>query len=206
MRIAAQAVVGGVLFCAVACASNPVSPAGTESCTGFGNWETSLYVLPYPSGASYTVDQGNCSSPGNGHTGVRRFGYDFLMPIGSAIIAARTGTVVQVEASNADGDIASSGRDNYVVIEHADGTTALYGHLTRNGAVVSVGDVVEQGAAIGQSGNTGNTGNKPHLHFSVQSCDPVSRGTDACATLPVNFRNTLPNPQGLATGQAYRAQ
>ena len=196
----------GILLCAVACGSTPIAPETAASCEGFGNWQTSEYVLPYPRGASYTVDQGNCAAPGNGHTGVRRFGYDLLMPIGSRIIAARGGTVLQVEESHSDGDIASTGSDNYVVIEHSDRTTALYGHLTRDGALVSVGDVVELGADIARSGNTGNTGNKPHLHFSVQSCDPVSRGTDACPTLPVNFRNTTPNPQGLLVGQTYAAQ
>ena len=136
----------GILLCAVACGSTPIAPETAASCEGFGTWQTSEYVLPYPRGASYTVDQGNCAAPGNGHTGVRRYGYDLLMPIGSRIIAARGGTVLQVEESHSDGDIASTGSDNYVVIEHFDRTTALYGHLTRDGAFVGVGDVVELGA------------------------------------------------------------
>jgi hypothetical protein len=43
------------------------------------------------------VDQGNCSPPGNGHTGVTKFGYDFLMPIGTPFYAARGGLVTQAE-------------------------------------------------------------------------------------------------------------
>ena len=128
------------------------------------------------------------------------------MPIGSAIVAARAGLVVQVEESHRDGEVAPTGFDNLLVIAHEEGTTALYGHLTHEGALVERGDRVAQGAPIARSGNTGNTGNKAHLHFSVAPCDPVARGTSACPTLPVNFRNTDPNPEGLLRGRAYRAE
>ena len=152
------------------------------------------------------VEQGNCSPPGNGHRGVTRFGYDFGMPIGTPVQAAREGTVRQVEESHRDGQVAATGSDNYIVLEQRDGTTALYGHLTANGAVVEVGDEVAARTVIGFSGNTGNTGGRPHLHFSVQMCDPVSLGTAACPTLPVNFRNTDRNPNGLQAGRAYTAR
>ena len=191
-----------VLALAPGC-GGPTAP--DEACGGFGDWRASAYVLPYPPGAAYLVDQANCSPPGNGHRGATRYGYDFAMPIGSAIVAARAGTVVQVEESHRDGEVAPTGFDNLLVVAHADGTTALYGHLTQDGALVDRGDVVAQGQAIARSGNTGNTGNLPHLHFSVAPCDPVARGTDACPTLPVNVRNTEPNPEGLLRGHTYRA-
>jgi murein DD-endopeptidase MepM/ murein hydrolase activator NlpD len=160
-------------FLASGCGSAPNSPDSTETCAGFGDWQASPYVLPYAVGASYFVDQGNCSPPGNGHRGATRFGYDFLMPIGTPIHAARSGLVTEVEESHFDGQVAATGLDNLIVIQHDDGTTALYGHLTHDGAVVSVGDRVLQGALVGYSGNTGNTGNKPHLHLSAASCDPL---------------------------------
>jgi murein DD-endopeptidase MepM/ murein hydrolase activator NlpD len=187
------------------CGSSPDAPDPTEICEGFGDWQSSPYVLPFAVGASYFVDQGNCSPPGNGHRGVTRFGYDFLMPIGTPFYAARGGLVVAVEESHFDGQVAATGFDNVIVIQHDDGTTALYGHLTHDGAVVNIGDRVVQGALIGYSGNTGNTGNKAHLHLSAASCDPWSRGTANCPTLPVNFRNTDANPQGLAQGRSYIA-
>jgi murein DD-endopeptidase MepM/ murein hydrolase activator NlpD len=87
-----------------------------------------------------------------------------------------------------------------------DRTTTLYGHLTHDGAAVSIGDRVAQGALLGFSGNTGNTGNKPHLHLSAASCDPGALGTNNCPTLAVNFRNTEPNPRGLERGRSYAAQ
>src|SRR4026209_603743 len=102
------------------------------------------------------------------------------MSIGTSVKAARAGTVLQVDESHFDGQI--------------------------DGAAVNVGDLVQQGSLIGFSGNTGNTANKPHLHFSVQQCDPVARGTEACPTLPVTFRNTDPNPNGLQAGRAYEAK
>jgi murein DD-endopeptidase MepM/ murein hydrolase activator NlpD len=91
------------------------------------------------------------------------------------------------------------------VVRHADGTTALYGHLTHEGALVGVGDAVRQGDVLALSGNTGNTANKPHLHFSVATRDPVAGGTDGCPTLPVNFRNSVANPSGPQVGQSYPA-
>lgn len=189
-------------------ARGSVAPDAVETCDGFAAWETSAYVLPYAVGSSYFVSQANCTPAGNegGHRGVKKFGYDFDMLIGTPILAARAGVVLQVEESHVDGQIAFTGLDNYVVVEHSDGTTALYGHMTYDGVAVSVGAPVEAGQVIAYSGNTGNTANNPHLHFSVQSCDPVSRGTNGCPTLPVTFRNTDPNPDGLHVGRAYQAR
>ena len=190
----------------VGCGSSPTSPDPLETCEGFGDWQASPYVLPYAVGASFFVDQGNCSPPGNGHRGVTKFGYDFLMPIATPVYAARAGLVTQVEESHFDGQVAGTGFDNLVVIKHDDGTTTLYGHLTHDGAVVSIGDFVSQGALVGYSGNTGNTANKPHLHLSAASCDPWALGTANCPTLPMNFRNTESNPQGLVRGRSYLAR
>jgi len=80
---------------AAGCGSSPVAPDSSETCVGFGEWQASPYVLPYAVGVSYFVDQGNCSPPGNGHRGATKFGYDFLMPIGTPIYAARGGIVTQ---------------------------------------------------------------------------------------------------------------
>ena len=127
------------------------------------------------------------------------------MPIGTPIDAARGGIVTQVEESHVDGQVAATGFDNLIVIQHDDGTTTLYGHLTHDGAAVSAGERVVQGALVGYSGNTGNTSNKPHLHLSAASCDPGALGTANCPTLPMNFRNTDANPQGLQQGRSYAA-
>lgn len=178
---------------------------GRERCEGYGRWQDSDYVLPYPPGESYRLQQGNCAPSGNGHRGVARYSYDFDMQVGTPFTAARAGRVLHVVESHFDGEVAAAGYDNYAVVQHIDGTVALYGHLTHDGALVEVGQTVSAGDAIGYSGNTGNTNNLPHLHFSVHSCDPVSKGSSACPTLPISFRNTEPNPRGLIRGHRYRA-
>lgn len=89
------------------------------------------------------------------------------------------------------------GQENYVNVLHSDGTIAGYVHLTRDGALVEVGDSVVQGQVIGLSGDSGSS-SEPHLHFHVQQCD-------GCSTAPVTFRNTTANPRGLVEGDAYTA-
>jgi hypothetical protein len=44
---------------------------------------------------------------------------------------------------------------NVVVIEHQDGTVAIYAHLPQNGARVAEEDYVRRGHPIGLVGNTG---------------------------------------------------
>ena len=89
-----------------------------QVCEGYPDWQSSPYVLPYAVGEEFLVIQGNCAPPGNGHRGVNRYSYDFDMPIGTPFVAAREGTVVQVEQSHFDGQIAPTGFDNYIVVRH----------------------------------------------------------------------------------------
>ncbi len=44
--------------------------------------------------------------------------------------------------SHFDGQVAATGFDNLIVIQHDDGMTTLYGHLTHDGAAVSAGDLL----------------------------------------------------------------
>ena len=103
-----------------------------------------------------------------------RYALDFAVPVGTPVLAARDGVVMQVQ----DGyrghglDYAhDGGRANFVRILHDDGSMALYAHLAEGGALVRVGERVEAGQRIGLSGNTGYS-TAPHLHFAVQ----VNRG------------------------------
>jgi murein DD-endopeptidase MepM/ murein hydrolase activator NlpD len=193
------------VFLAACAATAGPSGDGREVCTGYPAWQSSAYLLPYEVGSSHRVLQGNCSPPGSGHRGNQRYGYDFDLSIGTPVAASRAGVVVALEKSNLDGQNASSGQDNFVLIAHSDGTTGLYGHLTHDGVVVALGQNVAQGALVGYSGNTGNTGGLAHLHFSVHHCNVAVEGDEACPSIPVTFRNTDPNPNGLEVGRAYRA-
>jgi len=102
------------------------------------------------------------------------YAVDFAADIGTVVLAARAGVVMQVES---DFDKAGldrekyGGRANFVRIVHDDGSMALYAHLKPEGVRVRVGQRVQAGQQIGLSGNTGFT-TGPHLHFAVQ----VNRG------------------------------
>ncbi|MGD8930742.1 MAG: M23 family metallopeptidase [Lysobacterales bacterium] len=175
----------------------------SSACGDFPAWETSDYILPYPPGRAYRLNQGNCS--GFGHSGFWRYGYDFEMPIGTTVTAARDGIVIFTNESAVDGDPNGT---NLITIRHEDGTVALYSHLTQNGVLVEPGEYVRAGQEIGLSGNTGNTGGLPHLHFSLHPCAslPGLPGSVDCPSIPVTFRNTDANPHGLAPRQTHIAE
>lgn len=94
-------------------------------------------------------------------------GIDIARPSSYAILAADNGVVVSTGYDGSYG--------NKVVIDHNNGYTTLYAHLSEIN--VSVGQVVPQGSNIGIMGSTGvSTGT--HLHFEVEQggslVDPLS--------------------------------
>lgn len=125
------------------------------------------------------------------HTDVQNLhALDFAAPIGTPVLAARDGVVMQVAADYEDAGLNRekfSARANYIRIAHDDGTMALYAHLKPDGALVRMGQRVRAGQQIGLSGNTGYT-TGPHLHFVVQ----VNRGLQL-ESLPFRMRG----PAGL---------
>ena len=177
-------------------------PPDDEACGPFGAWSESPFVLPYPPGQSYQVAQANCS--GFGHSGFWKHGYDFIMPIGTVIVASRSGRVGWANDGCPDFETACT---NLITLLHDDGLVSLYSHLTEGGVLVSPGQSVEAGDTIGRSGVTGNTGGLPHLHFSVHPCNRLPGLPDPghCPSLPVNFRNTTANPEGLEPRRSYEA-
>lgn len=168
----------------------------------FGDPAQSPYVLPYPVGKSYRLIQGYCY-PRGGHRD--QLAYDFGMPIGDDVVAARAGIVRKLRADVSDeGSETDASRHNHILIEHDDGTVAFYGHLMQDSIVVKVGERVEAGRRIAASGNSGNTGGEPHLHFGVYQAWPAVEGFD----IPVNFKNArgpLTNRGGLMPGSFFEA-
>lgn len=156
----------------------------------------SPYVLPFAVGFESHLSQSNCDGF---HDDLDWFGYDFDMPIGTPVHAARGGVVTWVQEEYEDGDHDFL-HSNTVQITHADGSFAQYLHLTRDGALVEVGDSVVQGQVIGTSGYTGLTGPREHLHFVVfEFLNDTSR-----KSLPVTFTN-VEGRQPLRAGRTYRA-
>lgn len=204
-RTAQVSVVGFVAaFFLIACGEDdPVDTGPVEPCTGYPDWQTSDYVLPYQVGSAFSIVQGNCSPTHgegwNSHQspGPWMYAYDFLMPVGTPIVAARGGTVVWANDDQPD----DSDEGNGVVIDHGDGTYAGYGHLAFGGVSVIIGQQVGQGEQIALSGSSGTT--TPHLHFHVSPCTDVDTGS--CRSLPLTFRNTRSNPTGLILGETYEA-
>ncbi len=83
-------------------------------------------------------------------------GVDLSANAGTPIIASRGGTVTIAGYSNSAG--------YYVTINHGDGFSSIYMHMTNY--IVSSGQKVNQGQTIGYVGKTGiATGN--HLHFGI---------------------------------------
>ena len=81
-------------------------------------------------------------------------------------IAAPSGTSIAVPA---DGVVLIAGREaeygHLVCIDHGNGYTTMYGHLTNYH--VKAGDRVRAGQTLGTVGTTGNT-TGPHLHYEVR--------------------------------------
>ena len=113
------------------------------------------YAWPVSSRKITSTFGGRASPGGIGSTNhkgidIGGVGYD------STVRAAKAGKVIVSQYSSSYG--------NYVVISHGSGNTTLYAHMSKR--LVSVGESVGQGGAIGVTGSTGcSTG--PHLHFEI---------------------------------------
>jgi len=86
------------------------------------------------------------------HTGV-----DLIAPQGTPVVAAAGGVVSTVGFVHEYGNI--------VEVDHDNGLTSRYAHLSKS--LVKVGDVVLKGQPIAHVGATGRT-TGPHLHFEVR--------------------------------------
>ncbi|MET0865087.1 MAG: M23 family metallopeptidase [Nakamurella sp.] len=198
-----------LLFMAAGCSAAPAAPT--------------TYLLPWAAGSSHLVLQGNYTADALGHclTGCgthdddsMRYAWDFDLPEGTEVVAARAGTVALANGSwpaghcggvapGQAGNVISElvgNEANFVEIDHGDGTSALYLHLSSVSEEIErkakTGQAVVQGELLGLSGKTGYTQCSPHLHFQVQPSVKADWFTDS---LSISFADpdvTTRNPTG----------
>jgi len=109
-----------------------------------------------PTGGSITSGFGNRYHPIL-HYNRLHAGIDFGGGYGAAVYSAGSGTVIAASTRG--------GYGNCVIIDHGDGKSTVYGHLSK--IMVSEGQTVGSHQRIGSIGSSGlATG--PHLHFEIR--------------------------------------
>jgi len=122
--------------------------AGTAQSSGDGRVSGAGMIWP----VSGSLTSGFGFRWGRLHAGI-----DIAAPNGTPISAAKGGTVILAGFNG--------GYGNSVIIDHGNGLSTLYAHMSRIGT--GDGAVVRQGDRIGAVGSTGNsTGD--HLHFETR--------------------------------------
>ena len=145
--------------------------------------DRAVYRLPYGASQAYAVIQGVDGD--FSHRGKDRYALDWGLPQGTLVRAARGGRVIGLyQGAEAGGTgFEDLGRDNFVWIEHDDGTIGWYAHFQAGSLLVRRGQRVAAGAGLGRSGASGYASG-PHLHFHVSTPSP---GAAAYRSLPVRF-------------------
>lgn len=135
-------------------AERPVPPSGGSSSetpsSGGYIWPTDTRLVTSPFGPR--------ESPG-GIGSTYHLGVDIGASYGSSIYATKSGVVILTDGPW------GGGYGNYVVVQHGDGNTTLYAHMSA--ILVSEGQTVSQGQVIGRVGSTGNS-TGPHLHYEIR--------------------------------------
>jgi murein DD-endopeptidase MepM/ murein hydrolase activator NlpD len=116
-----------------------------------------------------TTDSGRLYASGT-HDGV-----DFGTPVGTAVHAVRQGVIEGMGNTDEEKNCYSYGR--WILIQHDDGLSTIYGHLSAS--IVTVGEQVTDGQIIGYSGGAPgafgsgySTG--PHVHLGLYATQAVN--------------------------------
>lgn len=140
---------------AAAAAANKASNSNNSSASSSGGASSGGFAFPLAYSTGVTCAYGPRVHPINGNKSFH-YGVDLAAGMSTEIYATKSGTVTGATYGEANG--------YYVTINHGDGYSSIYAHMTNY--VVSVGDSVKQGQLIGYVGTTGwSTG--PHLHFEI---------------------------------------
>ena len=131
---------------------------GTRTVSGVTfSWPTASHKITSPFG--YRIHP--ISGVKKMHTGIDigNCGY------GATIMAAADGKVIKAYKPYNGRNTGGTGYGNYVIIDHGNGVTTLYGHCKN--VYVSAGQTVSRGQRIATVGSTGSS-TGPHLHFEVR--------------------------------------
>lgn len=116
------------------------------------------YVWPVPTSSTISSHFGPRRAPKIGASTDHK-GIDIAAPIGTPIVAAADGRVI------ASGP--ARGYGAWIVIQHANQTISIYGHMYQKDLLVKVGQQVKAGQIISRVGNNG-TSTGAHLHFQIE--------------------------------------
>lgn len=141
-----------------------------------------VLAVPVPSDTENEIMQGYGATAfaKRNYAGHWHNGLDFRASIGTPIVAAESGVVVA--SGNQDLYCRHGAYGKFIVINHNNNLTTLYGHFSR--MLVEKGDTVTRGQVIGYAGQTGfATG--PHLHFTVYAQATFYMGpSKVCGPMP----------------------
>jgi len=148
---------------------NGVMVASVSKVTSSGSGTTVSSNTKVQSGFYKRPVSGRITSSYGSRKGGFHYGIDLAGARGTPVYAAASGVVIKAVTGCVEGKKSCGGRyGNYIVIEHENGTSTLYAHLSK--VNVSVGQTVSQSKKIGAVGSTGgSTG--PHLHFEIRKAN-----------------------------------
>ncbi len=137
---------------------DPKGPDGPDYFDEHGQSAKAMLMKTPVDGARITSGFGMRFHPILGYTRMHK-GIDFGVPTGTPVMAAGSGVIKQEGWSN--------GYGNFLLINHENGYSTAYGHLSRFAPGTHVGSRVRQGQVVALSGATGMaTG--PHLHYEIR--------------------------------------
>jgi murein DD-endopeptidase MepM/ murein hydrolase activator NlpD len=137
---------------------DPKGPDGPDYFDADGQSARGMLMKTPVDGARISSGFGMRFHPILGYTRMHK-GIDFAVPVGTPVMAAGSG-VIKYEGTE-------RGYGNFLLIDHQDGYSTAYAHLSRFAPGTHVGSHVRQGQVVAYSGNTGLT-TGPHLHYEVR--------------------------------------
>jgi murein DD-endopeptidase MepM/ murein hydrolase activator NlpD len=140
--------------------------------------------IPLPSGITTKVRQGAFGTSSHNERG-NEYNWDFEVPFGTPVLAAESGTVIDVWQPEGRGgcDAKFSDAAHNLKVEHSDGTVAQYVHITTE---LKAGASVRRGQIIAHTEENGWIC-YPHLHFGVYASRDRLYASPHRQTIPIFF-------------------